>query len=175
MDILFRKIDSPLGAIRIAARGDLLCGLWFVGQKYDGEPYQSDTNVRWARADDNMFLMQVATRLAAYFKHPQLSPDLPLVLPGTPFQQIVWRELSNIPGGETITYRELAIRIGKPRAIRAAAAAVGRNPVSIIVPCHRVVGSNGSLTGYAGGIERKESLLKMELAHASLFSPRQPA
>jgi methylated-DNA-[protein]-cysteine S-methyltransferase len=100
--------------------------------------------------------------LAAYFAGELTEFDLPMKMIGTEFQKTVWRELLNIPFGVTISYGELADRVGNPNASRAVGAANGRNPISIIVPCHRVIGSNGKLTGYGGGLERKEWLLAHE-------------
>ena len=157
MTINYCYTDSPLGEILIARDKQGLIGLWFEGQKYYREPLPD-----WVLKPDDKLLKQAVSQLTKYFKKGNTEFDLPLSLAGTEFQQSVWQELLNIPGGETITYGELAKRLGKPKAVRAAAAAVGRNPASIIVPCHRVMGANGSLTGYAGGIERKQHLLSIE-------------
>ncbi len=108
----------------------------------------------------------IRLQLAEYFAGDRSAFDLPVAPPGTPFQQLVWGELQRIGYGETITYAELAARIGRPTAIRAAGAANGANPVSIVIPCHRVIGSNGSLTGYSGGLESKRFLLDLERAGA---------
>jgi methylated-DNA-[protein]-cysteine S-methyltransferase len=96
--------------------------------------------------------------------------DLPLVPEGTPFQRDVWRAIGAVPFGATITYAELARRCGRPAAVRAAGAATGRNPLTIVIPCHRIVGSGGALTGYAGGLDRKRSLLALEARHAGALS-----
>ena len=113
------------------------------------------------RADDP-YLYNIRTQLKEYFSGERKVFDLPLDLQGTDFQLKVWSELLKIPYGETITYKELANRLGNPKCIRAAAKANGSNPVPIIVPCHRVTGSDGSLTGYAAGLEIKEKLLVLE-------------
>jgi len=107
-------------------------------------------------------LRATAKQLTQYYAGKRTEFDLALNLTGTKFQESVWKELQRIEYGETISYGELANRLGKPKAVRAAAAAVGRNPASLVVPCHRVVGANGSLTGYAGGIKRKQGLLALE-------------
>jgi len=104
----------------------------------------------------------LVTELREYFAGKRRTFDFPLAPRGTPFQLAVWNELLNIPWGETISYAELAFRIGKPSAVRAVGAANGANPIPVIIPCHRVIGSNGSLTGYGGGIERKQWLLALE-------------
>ena len=108
----------------------------------------------------------IRRELQEYFAGDRTAFDLPVAPPGTPFQQRVWEELQRIGYGETITYAELAARIGRPTAIRAAGAANGANPVSIVIPCHRVIGSNGSLTGYSGGLAAKRFLLDLERAGA---------
>jgi methylated-DNA-[protein]-cysteine S-methyltransferase len=107
-------------------------------------------------------LRVAADQLAAYFAGERTDFDLPLSPSGTPFQLSVWRALLSIPYGETISYRELARRIGNAKAVRAVGAANGRNPIPIIVPCHRVIGADGSLTGYGGGLPRKRLLLELE-------------
>ena len=115
----------------------------------------------------------VREQLAEYFAGERQQFDVPLKLAGTPFQQRVWQELVRIPFGTTITYAQLAQRVGKPTASRAVGHANGRNPISIIVPCHRVIGANGKLTGYAGGVEKKQWLLEWERDAAA--SRRMPA
>ena len=104
------------------------------------------------------------TLTGLYFEGKRQCFDLPVASEGTPFQREVWNEIARIPFGKTITYAELARRVGSPRAVRAAGAATGRNPLSIVVPCHRVVGAGGTLTGYAGGVDRKARLLALETA-----------
>lgn len=112
---------------------------------------------------------RIKTQLDEYFAGKRTSFDLPLDLQGTEFQLKVWNELLKIPYGKTISYKELSLRLGNLLAIRAAGAANGANPISIIVPCHRVIGSDGSLTGYAGGLWRKKWLLELESGTAELF------
>jgi len=159
MAIKYRYCDSPLGKLLIARNETGLTGLWFEGQKYYGEP-----EPHWQQVKDDALLNRTVELIDHYFSNGNTDFDLPLSLNGTPFQQSVWQELLRIPAGETITYGELAERLGKPKAVRAAAAAVGRNPLSVIVPCHRVLGAKGALTGYAGGLERKQHLLSIETA-----------
>lgn len=156
------RYESPLGDMLLAATGRGLAGVWFVGQKH-----MPDTR-GWREDAAHPVLREAVAQLRAYFAGERTDFDLPLDLQcGTPFQQDVWRALRAIPRGGTTSYAQLARQVGKPQAARAIGAAVGRNPVSIVVPCHRVLGSGGSLTGYAGGLERKTALLALEgaLAH----------
>ena len=149
--------DSPLGPVRLAASEAGLCGLWF-----EGDPHQPDLT---AVAVDRQhpLLQQAVQQLQAYFAGQRKDFDLPLDLSrGTPFQQAAWQALRALPYGATTSYGALSATIGRPRAMRAVGAAIGRNPVSIIVPCHRVIGANGALTGYAGGLPRKQALLRLE-------------
>ena len=151
---------SPLGPLRLAATPLGLAGAWFDTDRHGPDPQRVQ---RWTEQANQPLLVSATSQLGAYFKRQRSDFDLPLDLRlGTPFQQQAWRALLTIGPGETISYAELARRMGRPQAARAAGAAIGRNPLSIIVPCHRVVGSNGSLTGYAGGLERKRALLQLE-------------
>lgn len=152
-----RRWPSPLGTIWAARTNAGLAGLWFAEGQKDA-PDTLDAPVR----DDDPLLLAVQAILAEYWRDGTLSWDLPLDLHGTPFQCEVWRALLKVPLGHTLSYRGLAERIGRPQAVRAVGAAVGRNPVSILVPCHRILGSDGRLTGYAGGLERKVALLRLE-------------
>ncbi|WP_397409002.1 methylated-DNA--[protein]-cysteine S-methyltransferase [Polaromonas sp.] len=159
--IVQTRFQSPLGTIIIAATAKGLAGLWFEGQRHL-PPELVDPPV-WPSDPDHPVLKEVMQQLSAYFAGQRSRFDVPLDLAhGTAFQQSVWHALLNIPQGATASYGEVGRRIGKPAAVRAVGAAVGRNPVSIIVPCHRVMGANGALTGYAGGLERKTALLKLE-------------
>ncbi|MDO8372999.1 MAG: methylated-DNA--[protein]-cysteine S-methyltransferase, partial [Polaromonas sp.] len=138
-----------------------LAGLWFEGQRHL-PPELVDPPV-WPSDPAHPVLQQVMTQLTEYFTGQRTQFDVPLDLAyGTAFQQSVWQALLKIPQGGTASYGEVGRRIGKPAAVRAVGAAVGRNPVSIIVPCHRVMGAKGALTGYAGGLERKTALLRLE-------------
>jgi methylated-DNA-[protein]-cysteine S-methyltransferase len=148
--------DTPLGAMLAAVTPDGLAGLWFEGQAHHPGPLALpvDPAHRWiARTRDE---------LAAYFAGNTPSFTAPIDTEGTAFQQSVWAALREIPAGQTVSYRRIAERIAAPQAVRAVGAAVGRNPVSIVIPCHRVLGQDGSLTGYAGGLHRKQALLSLE-------------
>ncbi|HEX7890854.1 MAG TPA: methylated-DNA--[protein]-cysteine S-methyltransferase [Ramlibacter sp.] len=154
--------ESPLGEMLLAATDRGVCGVWFVGQRHG--PDASG----WRENPHHPVLVEAIAQLRAYFAGERTQFDLPLDLQhGTAFQQSVWQALLAIPPGGTTSYAELGRRLGKPEAARAVGAAVGRNPVSIVVPCHRVLGTGGALTGYAGGLERKTALLRLEgaLAH----------
>jgi methylated-DNA-[protein]-cysteine S-methyltransferase len=148
---------SPLGQILLVERGASLRALSFVGQKYEFRPGPD-----WTEVPDSPLLARAVRQLREYFDGKRSEFDLPLALQGTEFQCRVWRGMAAIPAGATISYRELAAAVGAARSVRAVAAAVGRNPISIVLPCHRVIGSDGSLTGYAGGLDRKRALLKLE-------------
>ena len=149
-------IATPLGLLLLARTARGLAGAWFAGQKHHPLPLSAPQ-----RPDDEL-LRRAADQLLAYFNGDRVGFDLPLDLHGTPFQCAVWRSLLAIPHGSTRSYGEIAKTLQAPSAVRAVGAAVGRNPVSVIVACHRVVGSDGSLTGYAGGIDRKRALLELE-------------
>jgi methylated-DNA-[protein]-cysteine S-methyltransferase len=155
------RYASPLGTLLLARTAIGLAGAWFEHQKHHPAPIEAPE-----RADD-VLLSQAAQQLQAYFSGGEQTFDVPLDLHGTPFQRAVWRELLKLERGATCSYGEIASRLGRPAAGRAVGAAVGRNPVSIIVPCHRVLGHDGSLTGYAGGLERKTALLRIESARTS--------
>ncbi len=151
--------QGPLGPMVVAATGKGLAGVWFDGQRHMPD------NATWQVQPDHPMLQRAIAQLTEYFAGERTQFDLPLDLQGgTSFQQSVWKALLAIPSGATTSYGDLSARIGRPAAVRAVGAAVGRNPVSVIVPCHRVVGANGSLTGYAGGLDRKTALLKLESA-----------
>ena len=156
------RYESPLGTVLLAATDRGLAGVWFVGQRHGPD------SRGWREEPQHPVLREAIAQLRAYFAGERSRFELPLDLQaGTPFQQSVWQALLAIPPGGTTSYGQLARQVGKPQAARAIGAAVGRNPVSIIVPCHRVLGTGGSLTGYAGGLERKTALLQLEgvLAH----------
>jgi methylated-DNA-[protein]-cysteine S-methyltransferase len=152
------RFDSPLGPLTAAATGKGLAGLWFDGQAHHPGPLDAPENPR------HPVLAQACRELDAYWKDAGAGAGfrVPLDLQGTDFQRKVWRALLKIRPGSTSTYAAIAARAGSPAAVRAAGAAIGRNPVSVIVPCHRVLGRNGSLTGYAGGLGRKRALLQRE-------------
>lgn len=161
-DTVQRRWISPLGAIDLAATPRGLAGLWFDDHKY--RPAALDAEAGWPRHDaPHPVLDRAEQQLAAYFAGRLDRFDLPIELPqGTAFQHAVWAGLLALPHGRTCSYGALALAAGKPHAIRAVGSAVGRNPVSILVPCHRVVGIRGALTGYAGGLGRKSALLSLE-------------
>jgi methylated-DNA-[protein]-cysteine S-methyltransferase len=162
--IRYARIDTPLGKLLATAEDDRLTGLYFDGQAHAPTP-----RAEWKEEKAGAGLFeQCARQVGEYLGGKRHAFELPLAPAGTEFQQRVWREIARIPFGETLTYAELARRAGAPGSARAAGAATGRNPLSIVVPCHRVVGAAGALTGYAGGIERKERLLALEAARASL-------
>jgi methylated-DNA-[protein]-cysteine S-methyltransferase len=159
-------IATPLGVLLLARTAHGLAGAWFEGQRHHPPVLEAPH-----RADDPL-LIRVAEQLHAYFDGAPVPFDVPLDLHGTPFQRDVWRALLEIGRGATCSYGEIARRVGRPVAVRAVGAAVGRNPVSVIVPCHRVVGTDGSLTGYAGGLDRKIALLRLEAPALSLWTAR---
>jgi methylated-DNA-[protein]-cysteine S-methyltransferase len=148
-------LDSPLGELRLLAEDGSLTGLYFPDHRR--APVASDA---WVEAPQDF--AEVSEQLAAYLRGELRRFDLPVRLHGSAFQLAVWERLRDVPYGVTTTYGQLAAAVGRPSASRAVAAAVARNPVSIVVPCHRVVGAGGTLTGYAGGVERKAWLLALE-------------
>ncbi|MEJ8651246.1 methylated-DNA--[protein]-cysteine S-methyltransferase [Streptomyces sp. MS1.AVA.3] len=157
--------DTPVGPLTLVAVGEALTGLYMTDQRH--RPPQ-ETFGDPADPDEPPFALAIA-QLRAYFRGELTTFDLPLALHGTPFQRRVWAALCTIPYGETLSYGQLAARLGVPTAARAVGLANGRNPVGIIVPCHRVVGANGSLTGYGGGLDRKRRLLAFERTEDALF------
>ncbi|WP_338895082.1 methylated-DNA--[protein]-cysteine S-methyltransferase [Streptomyces sp. TG1A-60] len=154
-------VDSPYGPLTLVADDGALCGLYMTEQRH--RPPEESFGAR----DDRLFA-EAEEQLEAYFAGGLKEFTLELRLHGTPFQRSVWEQLVRIPYGETRSYGDLADELGNPKASRAVGLANGRNPVGIIVPCHRVVGSDGSLTGYGGGVERKQRLLDFEQG-AALF------
>jgi methylated-DNA-[protein]-cysteine S-methyltransferase len=157
-------VDSPMGPLTLVAADRRLAGLYMVKQRH--RPPEEIFGDRDAGPFD-----ETIKQLAAYFEGRLTEFDLPMVFTGTPFQQRVWSALREIPYGETISYGQLALSLGQPTAARAVGLANGKNPIGIIVPCHRVVGSTGDLTGYGGGLDRKRELLAFEqrVAGGSLF------
>ena len=149
--------ESPYGQMLLVANEEGLCGVYFSGQKYYP---QVESPLR--RDVQHATLRQAKRELAEYFAGERKRFDVALAPEGTPFQRSVWKAIAGVGFGQTISYAELARRAGCPGSARAAGAATGRNPIGIIVPCHRIVGSNGSLTGYAGGVDRKRALLALE-------------
>ena len=153
----FDYYDSPLGQMLLVASDTALTGLHFVDEKY-----YPGVAAEWQRAPNAKMIMRARMQLDEYFAGTRTEFALLVEPEGTAFQRVVWRALQEIPYGTTINYGTLARRIGKPSASRAVGAANGHNPISIIIPCHRVIGANGDLTGYAGGMARKEALLRLE-------------
>jgi methylated-DNA-[protein]-cysteine S-methyltransferase len=148
-------VDSPVGPLTLVAADGAFAGLYMGSQRH--RPPERTFGER----DPSLFL-EVIRQLDEYFAGARTEFDLPMALVGTPFQRTVWAALREIPYGETLSYGQLAERIGRPTAARAVGLANGRNPIGIIVPCHRVVGATGDLTGYGGGLERKQHLLDFE-------------
>jgi methylated-DNA-[protein]-cysteine S-methyltransferase len=146
--------DSPVGRLTLISDGNALTGLYMNEPPIPGEGWVEDETAAPFAA--------TKAQLGEYFAGTRTTFDVPLAPTGTAFQTKVWAELRRIPFGETINYGQLAARIGNPKASRAVGLANGRNPISIIVPCHRVIGANGKMTGYSGGLERKSALLSLE-------------
>jgi methylated-DNA-[protein]-cysteine S-methyltransferase len=153
----FARFDTPLGPMVAVAEGASLVAIDFADAKY-----APAIDAAWTEDPAWPPLRECSAQLGEYFAGERGRFDLPLAPLGTPFQQRIWREIAAIPYGETIAYAELARRAGAPASARAAGAATGRNPLAIVVPCHRVVAAGGSLTGYAGGLARKAYLLGLE-------------
>ena len=157
--------ESPYGQMLLVADGEALCGVYFDGQKY-----LPQVASQWRRDAQHATLRQAKRELAEYFAGKRKRFEVALAPEGTPFQRSVWKAIATVGFGETISYAELAQRAGCPGSARAAGAATGRNPIGIIVPCHRILASDGSLTGYAGGLDRKRALLALESGIPQLFS-----
>jgi methylated-DNA-[protein]-cysteine S-methyltransferase len=155
--VLFTRIPSIIGPLLLVSNGEALTGLYM-----ESHTYGPAVNPTWIEAE--RWFRPAREQLDAYFNGSLTRFDVPIAPRGTAFQEAVWKVLMTIPYGETSTYADVAKRIGRPDAVRAVGAANGRNPISIIVPCHRVVGSGGSLVGYAGGLDRKRRLLDLERA-----------
>jgi len=149
----YQFLDSPIGRLRLVSNGTHLVKITFEGQ---GDAAAGDLE------SSDPVLASTASQLNEYFRGERDSFDLPLAPQGTPFQQAVWDALADIPYGELRSYRDIAETIGNTAAVRAVGAANGRNPLPIVVPCHRVIGSDGSLTGFAGGLPAKTLLLQLE-------------
>lgn len=161
------RCPTPLGDLTLVASPSGLAGAWFVDKQRHLPAaltaQLAGENAIWPEQATNPILQEAVKQLTAYFAGQKSGFDLPLDLSaGSPFQQAVWQALLAIPRGSTTSYGALSSRIGRPSAVRAVGGAIGRNPLSIVVPCHRVIGSTGSLTGYAGGLDRKTALLQLE-------------
>jgi methylated-DNA-[protein]-cysteine S-methyltransferase len=153
--------ETPFGRMLLVSSEAGLSGAHFVGQKH-----YPKLDGAWVRDPDAAAARQARRELQEYFAGKRKRFEVPLAARGTPFQRAVWRAIAQVGFGETITYAELARRAGYPGSARAAGAATGRNPLGVIVPCHRIVGSDGSLTGYAGGLPLKKALLDLERKEA---------
>lgn len=167
MTLTHTSFVTPLGAVCVAAHAQAVCGVWFAdAHRVPGWMLASPvTDVQAPEAlDPATKLIQEAIRqINTYLAGELQAFDLPLdVSWATPFQQAVWRKLLGIAWGQTATYADVALAIGKPQAVRAVGTAIGRNPMSLLVPCHRVVGAQGQLAGYSGGLHRKQALLELE-------------
>jgi methylated-DNA-[protein]-cysteine S-methyltransferase len=161
--IQYRIIESPIGLLTLAGRGRVLTNLRMVEQTYEPK--------RTGWSEDSTAFGDAVDQLDAYFAGELIDFELEIDLQGTEFQRRVWQALLTIPFGETRSYGEVAEQVGAPGAARAVGLANGHNPIAIVVPCHRVIGASGSLTGYGGGLDRKRSLLALE---ASRTSPTLP-
>ena len=154
--LAYDQFESPQGTMIITATPKGLAGVYFKGQKHFPKRRE------WKRDARHPVLRKARRELMEYFAGKRARFEVALDPQGTDFQRSVWKQIAKVGFGKTLTYGELAKRAGHPGSARAAGAATGRNPIGIIVPCHRIVGSNGSLTGYAGGLERKRALLALE-------------
>jgi methylated-DNA-[protein]-cysteine S-methyltransferase len=150
------RVPSPLGPLTLAATARGLALVWFDDQAHRSAAVDAPVD------ENHPHLALAARELAAYWQAPQQHFTVPLDPQGTPFQQAVWQVLRGIVPGRLSSYGEVARAVGRPSAARAVGAAIGRNPLGIVVPCHRVVGVGGALTGYAGGLQRKKALLRLE-------------
>ncbi|MBV9388145.1 MAG: methylated-DNA--[protein]-cysteine S-methyltransferase [Chroococcidiopsidaceae cyanobacterium CP_BM_ER_R8_30] len=158
MTTCYTYFESPIGLLLLTSNGEALTGLYMIAHKHGPE-----IGPDWQQnVDDLAVFIEAKAQLLAYFDGTLTEFRLPLSAQGTEFQKQVWEELQKIPYGSTLSYKELALRIGNPKGVRAVGLANGRNPISIIVPCHRVIGASGKLTGYSGGLSRKEALLMWE-------------
>lgn len=153
----FRFMESPVGILKLVANDEGLVAILWDKDK--------ENRVRLEQMDEmnnHPFLIKTENQLKEYFNHQRERFDIPLQLIGTPFQRSVWQVLAEISYGTTWTYKQVAEKIDHPLAVRAVGTAIGRNPISIIIPCHRVIGTNGKLTGFAGGLDKKQILLQLE-------------
>lgn len=152
-------MDSPIDPLLLTSDGEFLTGLYM---EKEAKKLLADTKINWQQDENAIPFKETMTQLNAYFAGKLHEFHLPLKASGTPFQEAVWQALTSIPYGETVSYKAIAERIHLPKASRAVGMANGCNPISIIIPCHRVIGANGKLTGYGGGLHRKEWLLEHE-------------
>lgn len=154
----FTSFETALCTLLLTSNGEALTGIYLLPDHRHAPTQQTD----WQESPNLPVFVAAKAQLTEYFAGTRTAFDLPLAALGTPFQKTVWAELVRIPYGQTLSYGELAGRIGNPKASRAVGLANGKNPLSIVVPCHRVIGASGKLTGYGGGLARKEALLALE-------------
>ncbi|NWK81874.1 methylated-DNA--[protein]-cysteine S-methyltransferase [Acinetobacter sp. SwsAc4] len=157
MQLVYMYMDSPVGALKLVAHDHAL-----VAVMWDNEDHKRVRLAELIQDHQHPMLLRVKKQLEQYFAGQRQQFDLPLDFQGTDFQQQVWQTLLTIPYGETRSYKEIAVQIGNEKAVRAVGAANGKNPISIIAPCHRVIGSSGALVGFAGGLDKKQILLSLE-------------
>ncbi|WP_038342982.1 methylated-DNA--[protein]-cysteine S-methyltransferase [Acinetobacter sp. A47] len=157
MQLVYMYMDSPVGALKLVAHDQAL-----VAVMWDNEDHKRVRLAELVEVRQHPILHQVKQQLEQYFAGQRQQFDLPLDFQGTAFQQQVWQALLTIPYGETRSYKEIAVQLGNEKAVRAVGAANGKNPISIIAPCHRVIGSSGALVGFAGGLDKKQILLGLE-------------
>jgi methylated-DNA-[protein]-cysteine S-methyltransferase len=165
--VSYTRIDSPVGGLLLAAAEDGLRVVSFLNGRAD-KAIPPDPSWREVAAEESATLRETVRQLRAYWARQLRDFDLPLQPQGTPFQLMVWKQLCAIPYGATISYGELARRVGNPKGSRAVGLANGSNPIAIVIPCHRVIGANGKLTGYGGGLPIKEKLLELEQQRLTL-------
>ncbi|KKW75532.1 glycosyltransferase [Acinetobacter sp. AG1] len=161
MQLVYMYMDSPVGALKLVAHDHAL-----VAVMWDNEDHKRVRLAELIEDHQHPMLLRVKKQLEQYFAGQRQQFDLPLDFKGTDFQQQVWQTLLTIPYGETRSYKEIAVQIGNEKAVRAVGAANGKNPISIIAPCHRVIGSSGALVGFAGGLDKKQILLSLEQSKA---------
>ncbi|WP_293746440.1 methylated-DNA--[protein]-cysteine S-methyltransferase [uncultured Acinetobacter sp.] len=157
MQLVYMYMDSPVGALKLVAHDHAL-----VAVMWDNEDHKRVRIAELIEDRQHPMLLRVKKQLEEYFAGQRQQFDLPLDFQGTDFQQQVWQALLTIPYGEKRSYKEIAVQIGNEKAVRAVGAANGKNPISIIAPCHRVIGSSGALVGFAGGLDKKQILLSLE-------------
>ena len=161
MQLVYMYMDSPVGALKLVAHDQAL-----VAVMWDNEDHKRVRLAELIEDRQHPMLLRVKKQLEQYFTGQRQQFDLPLDFQGTDFQQQVWQALLTIPYGEKRSYKDIAVQIGNEKAVRAVGAANGRNPISIIAPCHRVIGSSGALVGFAGGLDKKQILLSLEQSKA---------
>jgi methylated-DNA-[protein]-cysteine S-methyltransferase len=153
----FKIIQSPVGCLKIVVKDQNLVAILWDNEKLNRVKLDEMTENK-----NDPFILEIEKQLNEYFLHQRKAFNLPIETQGTSFQQDVWKLLNQIPYGATWTYKDMALKIHRPDAVRAVGTAIGRNPISIVVPCHRVIASNGTLAGFAGGLDRKKILLDLE-------------